>query len=250
MNSGVEPLNQIKADSGTMSSGINDDEAYGQLALAMARALDLCAETAQKYGLSSDQIPADTIVFYNYHMSNFEKITHALSELKILKDITGGKCTYALACEMADVPRLAIENRKLRPSFNDMLHYFCYHFSDFSTEYYGLNFHVDTPFRPQHGMCEVFDALAKIGYARRLGVGTVVQDRNPALSNIWSQEYATVQITDSDGYSYEKTGPMPERMRFIDGQGTPCFVWAERMRAIPADGMVWDELEGLDVPGY
>ncbi|AIY42555.1 hypothetical protein LT85_3397 [Collimonas arenae] len=34
-------------------------------------------------------------------------------------------------------------------------------------------------------------------------------------------------------------------MQFLEGMGKPCFIWTERMQAITADGMVWDELEGF-----
>lgn len=232
-----------------LSPETNDDQAYGQLALAMVRDAYSFAETSEKYGLTSAEIPADTAIFFHNFASNFENIAYALNELGILKVIPGREAFSTFTCEMAEAPRLAIENRGNGPDFHSMLHYFCYHFSDFNTEHYGLNFHVDTPFCPQYGMCDVLDALAEIGYAHRLGVGSVVQVNNPSLSNIWSQEYASVHITESDGYSYVATGVLPERMQFIAKDGSPCFVWTERMRAIPADGMVWDELKGLDIPG-
>lgn len=243
-------IRQIQVDKISMfSSEANDDQAYGQLALAMAWGAFGFAETAEKYGLTSAETPADTDIFFHNFTSNFENIAYALKELGILKDIKGTGCYFTFTCDMADVPRLAIENRGEGPDFHSMLHYFCYHYADFNTEYYGLNFHVDTPFCPQRGMSDVLDALAEIGYAQRLGVGSVVQVKNPSLSTIWSNEYVSVHITESDGYLYVATGFMSERMQFITGHGSPCFIWTERMRTIPADGMVWDELKGLDVPG-
>ncbi len=232
-----------------MLSKTSDDHAYGQLALAMTWAAHAVAETAEKYELTSAEIPADTDIFFHSYISNFEHIAFALNDLGLVKSIAGKDPFFTFTCELAEVPRLAIENRGQGPDFHSMLHYFCYFYAEFNSEYYGLNFHVDTPFCPQHGMCDILDALAEIGYAHRLGVGSVVQVRDPSLSAIWSNEYASGHITESDGYSYVTSGRMPKKMQFIAGNGSPCFVWTERMRAIPADGMVFDELEGLEVPG-
>ncbi|MEH0296077.1 hypothetical protein V6R98_28285 [Agrobacterium sp. CCNWLW71] len=224
-----------------MTSEVNDDKAYALLALAMARAAHGWAQPADKHGISSGQMPADHLVFYHDHMSSLENIADALTRLGIIRKFENWECLFIFTCEMTAVPNLAVENRSQGPGFHEMLHYFCYHFSDFSAEYYGLDFHIDTSFCPQHGMCEVVDALAELGYAHRLGVDSVGRLKNPAQSIINSEKWTTAQVAESGG---DKIGSLHKN----ESEGTPCFVWTERMHAIPANGMVWDVLQRPDSP--
>lgn len=199
-----------------------DDHAYGLLSLAMARAAHNWAENDTAVAeFIAREFDIHQLVFYHLHLSNLENIAQSLTELQVLKEVAGSGCYFTFAHEMTEVAKVAVSHREEGPDFQHMLHYFCYHFSDYGTDYYGLNFHIDTPFCPQRGMGDVIDALAELGYARRLGVGSVVLVENPGLSR------------------------RLERAQFRKGMGKPCFIWTERMQAIAADGVIWDELEDL-----
>ncbi|WP_141683685.1 hypothetical protein [Rhizobium sp. AC27/96] len=226
----------------------HDDYAYGLLARALAQVAYSWTPGGEAEWAKSitSEVDAGKVVFYHEFLSNLENIADALSKLGILKEVKGSYCVFTFEVDIAMVSAVAIKHREMGPDFQHMLHYFCYHFSDYGTDYYGLNFHIDTPFCPQHGMSELLEALAELGYAYKLGVGSVVQINNPNLSSGWDENLTILLKHDHDGLGAFRTIRRPKRMRFIRGEGSPCFLWTKRMRAIAADGIVWDELAGFD----